>query len=430
MVPSHVGAAHRRARPGVGGARRRALRAARSGAGGGGRRLRRGALGARRRRDGRHLGAVPHRLRVEPARGHPEVDRSASSHRRPSDEAAMLNKIIEWSLRNQFLVVVALVFAVLGGVWAIRETRLDAIPDLSDVQVIIYTEYPGQAPQVVEDQVTYPITTKMLAVPYAKVVRGYSFFGYSFVYVIFEDGTDLYWARSRVLEYLSGLAAQLPSGVSPQLGPDATGVGWAFMYALNSPQRSLAELRSLPGLVPEVRPDLGRRRLRGRLDRRLRAPVPGRGRPGEAARLRHPAEQDQGGDPALEQRRRRPAGGDVASASTWSAGWATSRTSSDLEQVVLGGRARVARRSCCATSPTSPSAPRSAAASRTGTAKGRRWAASSSCAPAPTPSRRSPASRSALAELKAGLPDGRHDLGRPTTGPPSSTARSTPSRTP
>jgi Cu(I)/Ag(I) efflux system membrane protein CusA/SilA len=157
----------------------------------------------------------------------------------------MLNKIIEWSLRNPFLMVVALVFAILGGIWAAREIRLDAIPDLSDVQVIIYTEYPGQAPQVVEDQVTYPITTKMLSVPFAKVVRGYSFFGYSFVYVIFEDGTDLYWARSRVLEYLSGLARQLPAGVAPQLGPDATGVGWAFMYVLNSNERSLAELRSL-----------------------------------------------------------------------------------------------------------------------------------------------------------------------------------------
>jgi len=156
----------------------------------------------------------------------------------------MLNKIIEWSLRNQFLMLVAVLFAVLGGVWSIQQTRLDAIPDLSDVQVIVFTEYPGQAPRVVEDQVTYPITTKMLSVPFAKVVRGYSFFGYSFVYVIFEDGTDLYWARSRVLEYLSGLSAQLPRGVSPQLGPDATGVGWAFMYTLNSPKRSLAELRS------------------------------------------------------------------------------------------------------------------------------------------------------------------------------------------
>jgi Cu(I)/Ag(I) efflux system membrane protein CusA/SilA len=157
----------------------------------------------------------------------------------------MLNKIIEWSLHNQFLVVVALVFAILGGVWSVSQTRLDAIPDLSDVQVIIYTKYPGQAPQVVEDQVTYPITSKMLSVPFAKVVRGYSFFGFSFVYVIFEDGTDLYWARSRVLEYLSGLQSQLPEGVTPQLGPDATGVGWAFMYALNSDRRDLAELRSV-----------------------------------------------------------------------------------------------------------------------------------------------------------------------------------------
>jgi len=156
----------------------------------------------------------------------------------------MLSKIIEWSLRNQFVVVVVLIAAIVGGIWAVKEIRLDAIPDLSDVQVIIYTDFPGQAPEVVEDQVTYPITSKMLAVPYAKVVRGYSFFGYSFVYVIFEDGTDLYWARSRVLEYLSGLASDLPPGVSPQLGPDATGVGWAFMYVLNSDQRSLADLRS------------------------------------------------------------------------------------------------------------------------------------------------------------------------------------------
>jgi Cu(I)/Ag(I) efflux system membrane protein CusA/SilA len=157
----------------------------------------------------------------------------------------MLNRVIEWSLRNQFLMVVAVLFAALGGVWSVGQMRLDAIPDLSDVQVIVYTDCPGQAPKVVEDQVTYPITTKMLAVPYAKVVRGYSFFGYSFVYVIFEDGTDLYWARSRVLEYLSGLTPQLPKGVSPQLGPDATGVGWAFMYVLNSPKRSLGDLRSL-----------------------------------------------------------------------------------------------------------------------------------------------------------------------------------------
>ncbi|RMF75685.1 MAG: efflux RND transporter permease subunit [Acidobacteria bacterium] len=157
----------------------------------------------------------------------------------------MLARLIEWVLRNQFFTVMVTLAAVLGGVWAVRGTRLDAIPDLSDVQVIILTEYPGQAPQVVEDQVTYPITSRMLSVPHAKVVRGQSFFGLSFVYVIFEDGTDLYWARSRVLEYLSALSGQLPRGVTPTLGPDATGVGWAYMYVLKSPTRSLAELRSL-----------------------------------------------------------------------------------------------------------------------------------------------------------------------------------------
>jgi len=157
----------------------------------------------------------------------------------------MLNRIIEWSLSNRLLVFLALLLSVGGGIWAVSEIRVDAIPDLSDVQVIIFTEFPGQAPQVVEDQVTYPITSKMLAVPFAKVVRGYSFFGLSFVYVIFEDGTDLYWARSRVLEYVSSLAGDLPPNVTPQLGPDATGVGWAFMYVLNSPSHSLDELRSL-----------------------------------------------------------------------------------------------------------------------------------------------------------------------------------------
>ncbi|MCX6892178.1 MAG: efflux RND transporter permease subunit [Verrucomicrobiota bacterium] len=157
----------------------------------------------------------------------------------------MLQRIIDFSLRNKFIVLVSTLALVLGGVYAVRNIPLDAIPDLSDVQVIIYTEWPGQAPQIVQDQVTYPITTKMLSAPRAKVVRGYSFYGFSFVYVIFEDGTDPYWARSRVLEYLSGLSGQLPKNVTPSLGPDATGVGWAFMYSLNSTNRSLAELRSM-----------------------------------------------------------------------------------------------------------------------------------------------------------------------------------------
>src|ERR1039457_5467937 len=157
----------------------------------------------------------------------------------------MLKGIIDISLKNRFIVLLGTLALVLGGVYAVKNIPLDAIPDLSDVQVIIYTDWPGQAPQIVQDQVTYPITTKMLSVPKAKVVRGYSFYGFSFVYVIFEDGTDIYWARSRVLEYLNGLTGRLPQGVSPTLGPDATGVGWAFMYALNSTNRDLAQLRSM-----------------------------------------------------------------------------------------------------------------------------------------------------------------------------------------
>src|SRR5438876_3008809 len=157
----------------------------------------------------------------------------------------MLKGIIDFSLKNKFIVMLTTLAMVLGGVYAVKNIPLDAIPDLSDVQVIIYTEWPGQAPQIVQDQVTYPITTKMLSVPKAKVVRGYSFYGFSFVYVIFGDGTDPYWARSRVLEYLSSLGSQLPKNARPSLGPDATGVGWAFMYSLNSTNHSLAELRSL-----------------------------------------------------------------------------------------------------------------------------------------------------------------------------------------
>jgi Cu(I)/Ag(I) efflux system membrane protein CusA/SilA len=157
----------------------------------------------------------------------------------------MLEHIIEWSVKNRFLVILSTVFLIVAGTLAMVRIPLDAIPDLSDVQVIIFTEYPGQAPQLVEDQVTYPLTTAMLAVPYAKVVRGYSFFGVSFVYIIFEDGTDLYWARSRVLEYLNYVSSRLPTGVTPTLGPDATGVGWVYEYVLKSDTHNLAELRSI-----------------------------------------------------------------------------------------------------------------------------------------------------------------------------------------
>ena len=157
----------------------------------------------------------------------------------------MLERIIQWSVDNRWLVTLAALFIAAAGVLSLSRAQIDAIPDLSDVQVIVYTEYPGQAPRIVEDQVTYPLTTQLLAAPFANAVRGYSFFGYSFVYVIFEDGTDPYWARARVLEYLNHAAGRLPSGVTPTLGPDATGVGWAFMYALKSDRHDLAELRSI-----------------------------------------------------------------------------------------------------------------------------------------------------------------------------------------
>ena len=158
----------------------------------------------------------------------------------------MLEKIIEASVRNRFLVILFTVIIALAGVYALMRTPIDAIPDLSDVQVIVFTEYPGQAPQVVEDQVTYPLTSAMLSVPFAKVVRGYSFFGYSFVYIIFEDGTDMYWARSRVLEYLNYVSGRLPGGVTPTLGPDATGVGWIYEYVLDGGDNyDLQQLRSI-----------------------------------------------------------------------------------------------------------------------------------------------------------------------------------------
>ncbi|MFC4172398.1 efflux RND transporter permease subunit [Microvirga sp. GCM10011540] len=161
----------------------------------------------------------------------------------------MIARLIAWSSRNLMLVLIGTAFAVAAGLYSLRSLPLDAIPDLSDVQVIVYTEYPGQAPQVVEDQVTYPLTTAMLTVPQSKVVRGFSFFGVSFVYIIFEDGTDAYWARSRVLEYLNAAARRLPAGVTPSLGPDATGVGWVYQYAVMAKNMTLAELRSLQDWV-------------------------------------------------------------------------------------------------------------------------------------------------------------------------------------
>ena len=156
----------------------------------------------------------------------------------------MIARLIRWSANNLLLIAVGVIFATGFGIYAVKHVPLDAIPDLSDTQVIIYTDYPGQAPQVVEDQVTYPLSTAMLSVPKSRVVRGFSFFGVSFVYVIFQDGTDIYWARSRVVEYLSAAQRNLPTGVTPTLGPDATGVGWVYQYAVVAAKRTLAELRT------------------------------------------------------------------------------------------------------------------------------------------------------------------------------------------
>ncbi|MSU57650.1 MAG: efflux RND transporter permease subunit [Pedosphaera sp.] len=158
----------------------------------------------------------------------------------------MIERVIEWSARNVFLVLILVVFGIAGGIWALKQTPLDAIPDLSDVQVIVYTDWEGRSPDLVEDQITYPISTRFIAAPKVKFVRGESMFGKSFVYVIFQDGTDIYWARSRVIEYLQSVRGMLPEGVNPVIGPDATGVGWVFEYALvdKSGKHNLAELRS------------------------------------------------------------------------------------------------------------------------------------------------------------------------------------------
>lgn len=156
-----------------------------------------------------------------------------------------MKKIIEWSIDNRFFVILITIAVIIAGIYSVKSIKIDAIPDLSDTQVIVYTEYPGQAAELVEQQLTYPLTTAMVSVPKSKVVRGYSFFGVSMVYVIFEDGTDLYWARSRVLEYLNYASSKLPSTVKPSIGPDATGLGWVYQYALTSNKRDLSELRSI-----------------------------------------------------------------------------------------------------------------------------------------------------------------------------------------
>src|SRR5438874_2661302 len=163
-----------------------------------------------------------------------------------SNPPTFIERLIEASARNPFLILILTALGIAGGIWALTQTPLDAIPDLSDVQVIVYTDWEGRSPDLVEDQITYPISTRFIAAPKVKFVRGESMFGKSFVYVIFQDGTDIYWARSRVIEYLSSVRGALPEGVNPVIGPDATGVGWVFEYALvdDTGQNDLAQLRS------------------------------------------------------------------------------------------------------------------------------------------------------------------------------------------
>src|SRR5881409_3127725 len=174
------------------------------------------------------------------------MDTPTSTSVREQRKPFLLERIIDASARNAFLVVILTIFAIAGGMWGLYNTPLDAIPDLSDVQVIVYTDWEGRSPDLIEDQITYPISTRFIAAPKVKFVRGESMFGKSFIYVIFEDGTDIYWARSRVIEYLNSVRGSLPEGVNPVIGPDATGVGWVFEYAVvdETGKQNLAQLRT------------------------------------------------------------------------------------------------------------------------------------------------------------------------------------------
>ncbi len=196
----------------------------------------------------------------------------------------LLGALIEWCARHKYTVIAASLVAAAVGFLSLRAVPVDAIPDLSDPQVIVFTEWMGRSPTLVEDQVTYPIVSALLAAPHVTDVRGFSMFGMSFVYVLFEEGTDVYWARSRVLEYLQTLQRRLPPGVSPMLGPDATGVGWVFQYALvdTSGQHDLDELRTFQDFTLALRAGERARRGRGGQRRRLREAVPGDGRSAQA----------------------------------------------------------------------------------------------------------------------------------------------------
>jgi Cu(I)/Ag(I) efflux system membrane protein CusA/SilA len=277
----------------------------------------------------------------------------------------MIARVIRWSIVNRVLVLLGAIGLALWGTWALLHTPLDALPDLSDVQVIVRVTYPGQAPQIVENQVTYPLTTTMMSVPGAKTVRGFSFFGDAFVYVLFEDGTDLYWARSRVLEYLNQVQSRLPPGAKASLGPDATGVGWIYEYALvdRTGRHDLGELRALQDwfLRYELKsiPTSRRSPAVGGMVRQFQVVL----RPDRllAYGITHASVIE-----AI-QRGNQEAGGSVvelgeAEYMVRARGYL--RDVDDLRGRFRCGRRRPACRCCCATSPTCRSAPRCAAASR------------------------------------------------------------------
>ena len=286
---------------------------------------------------------------------------------------SMISKIIEYSGRNRFFVFLVVLFLSLWGIWSLQHIPLDAIPDLSDTQVIVYTDWPGRSPNLVEDQVTYPISSTLLAAPKVQAVRGFSFLGSSFIYVIFEEGTDIYWARSRVLEYLQSVRSKIPADVNPVLGPDATSLGWGFSYALvdetGEPRPFAAPVA--PGLEHQARARERARRVAGGERRRLRAAVPDH-RGAEPARvLRHLAHEGDGRRPEEQHRRGRPGPGAVRHGVHGARpGLHHGRQGPAGDR--RGRWARAARPCSCATWPTWRWAPRSGAASRTWTA-GARW---------------------------------------------------------
>ena len=259
----------------------------------------------------------------------------------PPHSLTPIQKWISFAAHNRMLVIALTAAAVAYSIYTMKNIRLDAIPDLSDTQVIVYTKW-DRSPDIVEDQVTYPIITALLGAPKVKAIRGFSDFGFCYVYVIFQDGTDIYWARSRVLEYLQKISGNLPTGVTPELGPDATGVGWVFRVRAGGQigQAQPRRAAHVPGLVSALRPAKRAGRGGGGGHRRIPEAVPGHHRPQPAAELRPVGDGDHGGDPPQQQRSRRPAHRVDAAASTWCAARGYVQDTEALGKVVVKASAK------------------------------------------------------------------------------------------